>query len=181
MLSIPSFRRHQLPFIALAMAALLSMGTAILKPKSQMPGEDLSLSDLATLNFEVLPIDQSLKEVGVTEKALHALCVRRLNEEHIQISHVPDHATPTLKLLIIAKENKAAAPDAKFVCVYLTLEQRVHVERLDNRRLKLPTWSTLNIQIKQPGNVELGTTTATHAVLDHFFHMIAMATAQSKS
>ena len=172
--------RRRTAFATILVGSLFSIGAAILQSKQAMSGEDLSLQSLAQVHLVVEPIDPALKALSVSETSLLKLCKRVLVEEHIAILRAPDPSVPTLKLLIIHQEDARAAPDAMAVCVYLTLEQRVLVERL-GRKLALPTWSTLDLQIKRPEDVGLSTQTSVHRVMSHFNMMIALATAQSES
>lgn len=158
-------------------AAITSMGAAILHTNKHISDEDLSLRNITATYLEVIPPSSTLTKHGVNAAEIKTLCTDLLRGEGIDVLDEPDASMPTLQLIMMDKTAESDASNAIAVCVYLTLQQPVLVERID-RRMRLPTWSTLDMQVRAPKTIEASTNASIQIVMNHFHNIIRRANAQ---
>jgi hypothetical protein len=156
-------------------AAAISMAAPFLATEKSMTGEDLSLARIDRLRLIVASVPDPIKKRGVNREELEGLSRRALAGAGIHVVDDWDESVPTLELLVLVADDEKAAPEAQAFCVYLTFKQRVLVERID-RKLDLPTWSTLDMKVKAPHEVARSAREAIHKVMNHFVNMTTMAT-----
>ena len=145
-----------------------------------MSDEDLSLGETTAVHLDVHAVSAVLAGHGVHTATLRTLCAELLKDEEIEVLDEPDDAFPTLQLIVIDRAGESDVSDAVAVCVYLTLQQSVLVERID-RHMRLPTWSTLDLQVQPASRVVGSTHNSLHTVMNHFLSVIQKADAKLAS
>lgn len=166
--------RVRLAIAIVVFSAITSMGAAILHTNKQISDENLSLRNITATYLEVIPPSPTLTKHGVNAANIKTLCTDLLHEEGIDVLDEPDDSMPTLQVIMITKVAESDASNAVAVCVYLTLQQPVLVERID-RRMRLPTWSTLDMQVRAPKAIEASTNASVQIVMNHFHGIIRQA------
>ncbi|MAE67286.1 MAG: hypothetical protein CMJ18_23740 [Phycisphaeraceae bacterium] len=168
---------------AIAIALILvtvCVAAPIMGRGQRMRGEDLSVGRLETVSVLAYPAPEWIRRRGVNRDDLAVMLRRRMTEAGIPVVDEPDDEVPTLKIVILDAEHQPADDPKRGFCVHLTLEQRVHVERLD-RKLNLPTWSTLHLGVVAPDDVNEGVKAGLKQVMDHFLKMNRIATGEIKA
>lgn len=167
-------RHHWMGMSAVTVALSLAVVAGPLLPeKPNVPREVLSLAGLETVKLEVAPFPRPLLDAGILPGEVERRWQERLGEENIEVTTDPND--PTLKLRIDLVTD-VSLPSAVVALIFITLEQDVHLKRLD-RDIVLPTFTNYLVSLDTRERTMETMPTGIERVLEKFITMINRSTA----
>ena len=161
-------------FALVGLLTLLAWATPILPERGRLHDLVRSIKGIKQIGVKIDPLPELLEDAGVSAHRIRTRWVERLTEVGLVITG--DEGHPQLRLNISATTDPAV-PDGVAFNLYLMLEQRVRLPRLDYE-FATPTYVIIMVALESKENMASAVNRTVDNILEGFIQNRELAEAE---